>query len=160
MPGQAAEIPHNLPQLGILGFGLFQDGGVGVSVFPKGEEVLIGVAAFRGRASKGIGSAQADMGKRISRCHRSQCSVAENPPKLGRGLLPSLSLKVNEASNVNWKKAVIRAQFVTTGGPQGLYGFVRLAIIGLQYCQGAGDVDVIRDSVERVASVQFLNDTL
>src|SRR5690349_12830526 len=120
--GSWAEFPPNLLQSGVLRLGLLQDGNVGVGVFPEGEEVLIGVAAFGGRASKGIGSAQADMGKRISRCHRSQCSVAENPPKLGRGLLPSLSLKVNEASNVNWKKAVIRAQFVTTGGPQGLYG--------------------------------------
>jgi len=29
-------------QLRVLGFGLFQDGDVGVGVFPEGEEVVVG----------------------------------------------------------------------------------------------------------------------
>lgn len=40
-PGQ-----RELMQPGVLGFGLLQDGYVGVGVFPKCEEVLIGGAGF------------------------------------------------------------------------------------------------------------------
>jgi len=29
-------------QLGVLGFGLLEDGDVGVGVFPEGEEILVG----------------------------------------------------------------------------------------------------------------------
>jgi hypothetical protein len=29
-------------ELGVLGLGLFQDGDVGVGVFPEGEEVFVG----------------------------------------------------------------------------------------------------------------------
>src|SRR5271165_3375869 len=32
------------PQLGVLGFGLLQDGDVGIRVFPEGEEILIRLA--------------------------------------------------------------------------------------------------------------------
>ena len=37
-----------LLQLGVLGFGLLQDGNVRVCVFPEGEEVLVGFAGCCG----------------------------------------------------------------------------------------------------------------
>ncbi len=36
-----------LLKFGVFGFGLFEDGDVGVGVFPEGEEVLVGGAGFR-----------------------------------------------------------------------------------------------------------------
>jgi hypothetical protein len=36
-----------LLELGVFGFGLLEDGDVGVGVFPEGEEVLVGGARFR-----------------------------------------------------------------------------------------------------------------
>ena len=48
-----------LLQLFVFGFGFFQDGDVGIGVFPQGEEVLIGSFRFGGVSLKRIGAAHA-----------------------------------------------------------------------------------------------------
>jgi hypothetical protein len=53
--------PKTLLQLGGFGFGLLQDGDVGVGVFPEGEEVLIGGFCFLFVAGHGIRPAQSHM---------------------------------------------------------------------------------------------------
>jgi len=44
------DLPAALLKLGVLRFGVFQDGDVGIGVFPQGEEVLVSAAAFGGVA--------------------------------------------------------------------------------------------------------------
>ena len=48
-------------QFRVLGFGLLQDGDVGVGVFPEREEILIGRLGFGGVALHCIGSAYLEM---------------------------------------------------------------------------------------------------
>ena len=45
-------------QLGVFCLGLFEDGDVGVSVFPEGEEVLVGGAGFGVIVLKGVSAGQ------------------------------------------------------------------------------------------------------
>src|ERR1039458_6929481 len=54
-PGQRF---FELLQLCVLRLGFFQDGDVGVGVFPEREEVLVCTLRFGGVAGKGIGPAQ------------------------------------------------------------------------------------------------------
>jgi hypothetical protein len=51
-------------QLCVFRLGLLQDWDVGVGVFPKREEVLIGRPGFRGITGKNIGAVEAEMGQR------------------------------------------------------------------------------------------------
>jgi len=51
-----------LLQLRELRLGFFQDGDVGVGVFPEGEKVLVGRFRFGGVALHGIGAGEAEMG--------------------------------------------------------------------------------------------------
>src|ERR1700756_4710442 len=63
--GQSSAAQQKLLQLRVLGFGLLQDGDVGVGVFPEGEEVFVssqcpdaggvGVRSLRGSRLQGIG---------------------------------------------------------------------------------------------------------
>jgi len=53
--------PRLLLQLRVLRFGFFQDGDVGVGVFPEGEETLIGGTGFGGVASHGISAGHAQI---------------------------------------------------------------------------------------------------
>jgi hypothetical protein len=50
-----------LLQLRVLRFGFCQDGDVGVGVFPKGEEILIGRLRFGSVALQNVGTGQAQM---------------------------------------------------------------------------------------------------
>jgi hypothetical protein len=52
--------PAKLLELGVFGFGLLEDGDVGVGILPEGEEVPIGGAGFRSVASQFKGTAQAE----------------------------------------------------------------------------------------------------
>jgi hypothetical protein len=57
----ARRIRQRSLQLRVLGFGLLQDGDVGVGAFPQREEILIGGASFGRVALHGIGSADLEM---------------------------------------------------------------------------------------------------
>jgi hypothetical protein len=56
--------PHvlTLLQLGVLGFGFFQDGDVGIGVFPQREEILIGGSGFRRVSGHPIGAGLTELG--------------------------------------------------------------------------------------------------
>ena len=59
--------PRCLLQLRVFRLGLFQDGDVGIGVFPEDEEVLIGGLSFGGVAGKGTGAGQSQVSKRGER---------------------------------------------------------------------------------------------
>src|SRR5271167_3056187 len=54
-------VTYSRLQLRVLGFGFFQDGDVGVGVFPEGEEVLICGAGFDGIARHCVGAGKGEM---------------------------------------------------------------------------------------------------
>ena len=47
-------------QLRVFGFGLLQDGDVGVGVFPEGEEVLVCSVGFGGIALESVGAGETE----------------------------------------------------------------------------------------------------
>jgi hypothetical protein len=49
-------------QLLVLRFGFFQDGNVGIGVFPEGEEVVVCGAGLGGVAGEGVGAGEAEVG--------------------------------------------------------------------------------------------------
>src|ERR1700740_1434372 len=51
-----------LPQLRVLLFGFFQDGDVGVGVFPEGEEILVGGLGFGRVAGDGVCAGKLETG--------------------------------------------------------------------------------------------------
>jgi hypothetical protein len=56
-----------LLQLRVLRFGLLQDGDVGIGVFSKCEEVLVGGPSLRTIALEGVGAGQTETGQRAQR---------------------------------------------------------------------------------------------
>src|SRR4029077_13214141 len=57
--GSLSSSYRQLLQFRVFRLGFFQDGDVGVGVFPKGEEVLIGGAGLGGVAGKSVGAGEA-----------------------------------------------------------------------------------------------------
>ena len=54
---------HYLLELGVFGLGFLEGEEVRVSVFPCGEEVLIGGAGFGGVVLQGVGASEAELQK-------------------------------------------------------------------------------------------------
>ena len=54
-----ARVNRPLLQLGVLRLGLFQDGNVGVGVFPEGKEVLVSLLCLSSVAGDCVGTAEA-----------------------------------------------------------------------------------------------------
>jgi len=69
-------------QFRVLGFGLLQDGDVGVGVFPEGEEILIGGFRFGRVALQGVGAAKAETRQCTMRCIKYDATVLQNSLKL------------------------------------------------------------------------------
>ena len=63
--GSTVSVYGRLLQLRVLRLGFFQDGDVGVGVFPEGEEILIGFSGFRRVASEHGAARQPQVGKRV-----------------------------------------------------------------------------------------------
>src|SRR5213592_2459198 len=82
--GQVSQCTVSL-QLRVLRLGFLQDGDVGVGVFPEGEEILIGGAGLGCVPGEGMGTGQAEMGKRTERIVQYDTAVVENFLKLDRG---------------------------------------------------------------------------
>ena len=95
--GQARLIAQLL-QLRVLGFGLLQDGDVGVGVFPEGQEIFVGgerpdaggvgIRALRGFRLQGVGASHAQMRQRSRPAVPDDAAVVENLLELGGGSVP------------------------------------------------------------------------
>ena len=72
-------------QLGVLGFGFFQDGDVGVGVFPQHEEILIGGTGFGGVALHGVCTRESKMGQRTDGFIHNDSAMVEDCLELGSG---------------------------------------------------------------------------
>jgi len=85
-----------LLQLRILRFGFFQDGDVGVGVFPEGEEILvsgerpdaggIGIRSLRGSRLQGVRPSHAQMRQRSRPAVPDNTAVVDDLLKLGDGI--------------------------------------------------------------------------
>ena len=58
---------HRLLQLRVLRLGFFQDGDVGVGIFPEREEIFVGGEGFGTIALQGVGPGEAEMRERAKR---------------------------------------------------------------------------------------------
>jgi hypothetical protein len=82
-------------QFGVFSFGFFEDGDVGIGVFPHGEEILVGGAGFDGIVLHGVGASEVQL------CHWNlfACRVPpakiQNLLKLRRGLIRLLQQQMS-----------------------------------------------------------------
>jgi hypothetical protein len=56
---------QSLLEFGVFGFGLEEDGDVGVGIFPECEEILIGGAGFSGVVGEDGGAGEAEVRERV-----------------------------------------------------------------------------------------------
>src|ERR1035437_7080849 len=94
MPASASKTTLLL-QLRVLGFGFFQDGDVGVGVFPEGEEIFVGgecasasevgIGAGRGAGGERVGAGYAEMRERSGPAEPDDAAVIDDFLKCGGG---------------------------------------------------------------------------
>ena len=78
-----AQILNKLLQLCVLRLGLLQDGDVGVGVFPKRQEVLIGGFCLGGVALNSVGTAELEMGECADGRVQHDSAMVEDSLELG-----------------------------------------------------------------------------
>src|ERR1700722_6334578 len=89
-----------LLQLCVFGFGLLQDGDVGIGVFPKGEEVLVSSFGFCGVARHSVGTAELQVGECPQNVVRYDGAVIDDLLEFGRRLLLIPYLQICFTSHV------------------------------------------------------------
>src|SRR5215470_11996380 len=109
---RAADRPDQSLQLRVLGLGLFQDGDVRVSVFPEGEEVLVGDLGFGGVFLHSVGAGKLETSQRDVDTAGAEIVKVENSLRFNRGVLTIALFQVHEAAdigrgvrNVGWSRA-------------------------------------------------------
>src|SRR5208283_2601873 len=101
-----------LLQLRVFGLGLFQDGDVGVGIFPKREELLVRSFGFDHVSGKSVGSSQSQVCQCADRVHQNQPRVIDDFLKLGSSSGNLLDRQVRIAPEISWIKQCGRTQFV------------------------------------------------
>src|SRR5215471_7595201 len=92
--------PESL-QLGVLRFGLLQDGDVRVGVLPQREEIVIGGFCFGNVTLHGVGTCEAEMGESAQRKIQNNAAMVENLLKLFRGLRSLVRRQIGLSSHVD-----------------------------------------------------------
>ena len=113
-PKNSTQNKRALLQLRVLGFGLLQDGDVGVGVFPEGEEVLVGcerpdaggvgIRALRSFSLQGVGTRHAQMRQRSRPAVPDDAAVVEDLLELGGSCVPCPAARYASPANVGWIK--------------------------------------------------------
>src|SRR5208337_700521 len=91
-----------LLQFRVLGLGLFQDGDVGVGVFPEREKILIGGAGFGGVALHGVSARQSEAGQCTPRKVRHQSSVVYEFLKFRCRSVAVVQHEIGFSAQINW----------------------------------------------------------
>src|SRR5580704_13586157 len=86
----------DLLELGVFRFGFLEDGNIGVSIFPKGKEILIRSLCFRRIPGNGVGAAQAQLGERMLGNGRSDCTMIYDFLKFRYSLRAALRPQVGQ----------------------------------------------------------------
>ncbi len=81
-----AEEESGLLQLRVLGFGLLQDGDVGVGIFPEGEEIFVGGECFGLVASERIRPAQSQARQCSRRAAPGDSTMVAQPGRVSNAL--------------------------------------------------------------------------
>ncbi len=99
-----------LLQLGVLSFGFFQDGDVGISIFPEGEEIFvgskrpdpggIGIRDLRGSRLQSVGASHSQMRQRSRPAVPDDAAVVDDLLKLGGRRRALSSRQIPLAANV------------------------------------------------------------
>src|SRR5579871_243619 len=95
-----AMLPSILLQVRVLGFGLLEDGDVGVGVLPEAEEVLVCSSRFGGVALNGIGTTELKMGQRASNEVHHNSSVIQELLELDGGRASIVRQQVSFAAQI------------------------------------------------------------
>ena len=93
--------PSELVQLHIFCFSFLQDGDVRVSVFPEGEEVLVGAPGSAVVARENVGPAQSQVRQCADGLIPDDAGVIENLLKLIDGCGALLRCQIRQAAQVN-----------------------------------------------------------
>ena len=94
---------RHLLQLRVFGFGVLQDGEVGIGVFPQRKEVLVGAAALGRNSRERIGPAQSEMSKRHQWIAGRKISQGQNPLKFLSGFVPLAGFQIAKPSKVKYR---------------------------------------------------------
>ena len=108
-----------LLQFRVLRLGFFQDGNVGVGVFPESEEVLVCGARFRGITLQCVGTRQAKAGQGSKRRVAHETTVCNEFTELGGGCASIVLKKVCLSSGVAREKTSDTPQLSWRGWLQG-----------------------------------------
>ena len=100
-----------LLQFRVLGFGLLQDGDVGVGVFPEREEIFvggerpdaggIGIRSLRSSRLQGVGTSHAQMRQRSRPAVPDDAAVVDDLLKLGGGSATLSGCEIRFAANIS-----------------------------------------------------------
>src|SRR5882724_313487 len=104
LANSGARVPSQLRKLrepSVLGFGLLQDGDVGVGVFPEREEVLVGGAGFGGVAGEGVGASEAQVGQRADDAVQDYAAMVEDFLEFGGGFTSLLGGAVGFGAHID-----------------------------------------------------------
>src|SRR5437762_5781720 len=91
---------HYLLELGVFGLGFLEGKEVRVSVFPCGEEVLIGGAGFGGVVLQGVGASEAELGEGECGAAGIQVAVLGNFAEFDGGVDSIFYAEVDEAASI------------------------------------------------------------
>ena len=80
--------------------GLFQDGNIGIGIFPQRKEILVRGARFRVVTGESICAAQAELGQRRVRAVPGYAFVVENFLEFGGRLDSLLHLQISKAPQI------------------------------------------------------------
>ena len=88
---------QELMKFAVLGFGGEENGDIGVSVLPQGEEILVRGAGLGGLSLQGIGTANLEMGQRSNQRIQNHATMVEYLLEFPCRFLPPMGGKVGQA---------------------------------------------------------------
>ena len=101
MISTGANSPAESVEGGVFGFGLFQDGDVGVGVFPESEEILVGFAGGFGVLGEHFGASQLKVGQSSHRKIKDDARMVKDFLELGSCGGPILQLEIGKTTYID-----------------------------------------------------------
>src|SRR5271168_2785068 len=123
-------------QLRVLRFGFFQDGDVGVGVFPEGKKILVGGPGLGCVTAEDIRTGQSQVCQRADRIVLNRTGVVDDLLELRSGGAPFSQLQISFASNIGGISGVDRAELVGRSGYEGFDSLGSVAAL-----QSSGPMD-------------------
>ena len=156
-----------LLELGVFGFGLLQDGDVGIGVFPEGKEVLISDVSFGGVAGKRIGAGEPEVDEGADGLVGNDAPVVEDFLKLSGGLRSLARLQVSLSAHMDGIQSKIgtaggrrRSQVVPNGWFQRLKGLGGIVATQCELPAKRGQIVELHHGIFRVVRGEAVDERL